>query len=60
MTVGRHLIRAYLKTQDMIAKWSAESELYGVIHASTGGLGILTLLSDFGGMDATAALGLAQ
>ena len=68
MTIGGHLIRAYSKTQAIIAKSSAESELYGVVRASTEGLGIVTLLGDFGmtgaivsiGIDATAAQGMAQ
>jgi hypothetical protein len=66
--VGTHLIRAYAKTQSVIAKSSGESELYAVVRASTEGLGILTLYADFGrpgmkasvGMDASAAIGIAQ
>ena len=66
--MGGHLIRAYSKTQSIIAKSSAESELYGVVRGSAEGLGILTLLSDFGakdmrvsvGMDASAAMGIVQ
>ena len=66
--IGSHLIRAYSKTQSVVAKSSGESELYGIIRASTEGLGIVTLLKDFGvedatvsiGIDATAAMGMAQ
>ena len=66
--IGSHLIRAYSKTQSVVAKSSGESELYAIIRASTEGLGIATLLSDFGekdveiciGIDATAAMGMAQ
>ena len=65
IAIGGHLIRAYSKTQSVIAKSSAESELYAVVRASSEGLGILTLLSDFGRlgmkasvrMDASAAIG---
>ena len=66
--LGAHMIRTYSKTQSTVAKSSGESELYAVIRASTEGLGIATLLSDFGvvepkvgiGMDASAAIGMAQ
>ena len=66
--LGTHLIRAYSKTQSVVAKSSGESELYAIIRASTEGLGIVTLLEDFGvkemsvsiGIDATAAMGMAQ
>ena len=52
----------------MVAKSSGESELYGVIRASTGALGVSSLLEDFGaggvkvieGMDANAARGIVQ
>ena len=66
--IGAHLIRTYSKTQSTIAKSSGESELYAVVRASAEGLGMATLLTDFGvaepkvsiGMDASAAIGMAQ
>ena len=66
--IGSQLIRTYSKTQSVIAKSSGESERYAVVKASTEGLGILTLLNDFGvhhakvrlGMDASAAIRMAQ
>ena len=66
--IGSHLIRTYSKTQAVIAKSSGESELYALVRASAEGLGIATLMSDFGvaeprvsiGMDASAAIGIAQ
>ena len=66
--LGSHLVRTYSKTQSTIAKSSGESELYALVRASAEGLGIATLLSDFGikdprvsvGMDASAAIGIAQ
>ena len=66
--IGAHLIRAYSKTQSVVAKSPGESELYAIVRASTEGLGIVTLLNDFGeknvvvsiGIDATAAMGMAQ
>ena len=68
IAIGGHLIRAYSKTQAVIAKSSGESELYAVVRASSEALGILTLLKDFGcpemrasvGMDASAAIGIVQ
>lgn len=67
MSVSR-LIRTYSENQSVIAKSSGESELYAVVLVSTEGLGIITLLKDFGmhkakvrlGMDASAAIGMAQ
>ena len=66
--LGSHLIRTYSKTQSVVAKSSGESELFGVVRASTEDLGMVTLLSDFGisdakvsiGMDANAAMEMAQ
>ena len=66
--LGSHLIRTYSKTQSTIAKSSGESELYAVVRASAEGLGMATLLSDFGVPDprvsvvmhASAAIGMAQ
>ena len=66
--LGCHLIRTYSKTQATIAKSSGESELYALVRASAEGLGMATLLSDFGaidprvsiGMDASAAIGIVQ
>ena len=66
--IGAHLIRAYSNTQANVAKSFGESELYGIVRASTEGLGMTTLLMDFGvtdalvsiGIDGTAAMGMAQ
>ena len=66
--LGAHLIRTYSKTQSVVAKSGVESELYGVVRASTDGLGMVTLLADFGvpgakvsiGMDANSAMGMGQ
>ena len=52
----------------MIAKSTAESELYGVVRASTEGLGLTALLKDYGvpdikvrvQMDASAAIGIIE
>ena len=66
--IGCHLTKTFYKTQSVIAKSSGESELYGVVRASTDALGISTLLQDFGeagmrerlGIDASAAMGIVQ
>ena len=65
---GNHLINSESKTQAVVAKTSGESELYGVVRATSEALGIITLLGDFGlpdcrasvGMDANAAMGIVQ
>ena len=62
---GGHLIKAWSKTQSILAKSSAESELYGVVKGACEGLGVNTLLRDLGEsdpkvrmhVDATAAKG---
>jgi hypothetical protein len=49
-------------------KGSGKSELYGIARTSTDGVGMVTLLGDFGlkdatvsiGIEATAAMGIAQ
>ena len=63
--VGRHCLKAWSKTQSIIAKFSRESELFGVIKGSSEGLGLVTLAGDVGTdmkvqvrVDATAAKGM--
>ena len=46
--IGIHCIKAWSKTQSIIAKSSAESELYGVIKGSSETLGLATMARDFG------------
>ena len=65
--IGKHCIKAWSKTQSIIAKSSAESELYGVIKGSAEALGLATLASDFGEkmnvqvhVDDTAAMGIVE
>ena len=65
--IGKHCIKAWSKTQSIIAKSSAESELYGVIKGSSEALGLATLARDFGRemtvqvhVDATAAMGIVE
>ena len=46
--LGRHCLKAWSKTQAIIAKSSGESELYGVIRGSTEALGLVSMALDFG------------
>ena len=64
---GAHCIKAWSKTQAVIAKSSAESELLGIIRGSCEGLGVQSLARDLGEdvkiqvyMDATAAAGIVE
>ena len=65
---GCHLIKAWSKTQAVLAKSSAESELYGVVKGACEGLGVATLLKDLSvtepkvrmHVDATAAKGIIE
>ena len=65
--LGSHCIKTWSKTQAVIAKSSAESELYGVVRGACEGLGMKTLLKDLGediqirlNLDATAAKGILE
>ena len=60
-----HVLMAWSKTQAVIALGSAESELYGMVKASSETLGIMALLGEWGYKvnaevkgDASAALGI--
>jgi hypothetical protein len=63
--LGTHWLKSWAKSQSTIALSSAESELYACIKASCEGLGMISLISDFGftvygeiRSDASAALGI--
>ena len=65
ISIGEHCIKAWSKTQAVIAKSSAESELYGVVRGACEALGVKTLCKDLGTevdvsleLDATAAKGI--
>ena len=65
--LGTHVIKSWSKTQAVIAKSSAEAELFGVVRGSTEGLGLITLCGDLGSivkirvhLDATAAKGIVE
>ena len=46
--VGSHVLKSWSKTQAVIAKSSAESELFAIVRASTEALGLVTLFGDLG------------
>ena len=63
--LGSHLLRAWSKTQAMIALSSGESETLAAIRGGTEALGMLSLMHDLGAeltstlrLDASAALGI--
>ena len=65
ISIGGHCIKCWSKTQAVIAKSSAESELYGVVKGACEALGVKTLCNDLGfeveislELDATAAKGI--
>ena len=49
--VGQHCLKTCSKTQAVIAKPSAEAELYGVVRGATEALGMSTLIKDLGGSE---------
>ena len=65
--IGGHCIKAWSKMQAVLAKSSAESDIYTVIKGATEGLGLITLNNDLGekkevklNLDATAAKGILE
>ena len=49
--IGGHCIKTWSKTQAVIAKSSAESELFAVVRGACEGLGLATLRNNLGGGD---------
>ena len=47
--IGQHCLKTWSQTQAIIAKSSAEAELYGVVRGATESLGMNTLIKDLGG-----------
>ena len=67
MKIGTHFIKAWSKTQATRALSSAEAELYAVVKATSEGIGIRSIMKDFGKVlkicilaDASAALGIVR
>ncbi len=65
MLRGNHTVKSWSKTQSLIALSPGESEFYAALRASAEGLGIMSILKDFGMVvtgnvlgDASAALGI--
>ena len=64
---GRHMIKSWASTQQIIALSSGEAEFYAVIRGTSQSYGIMSMLSDFGIIvnctvctDATAAIGMVH
>ena len=49
--LGQHCLKTWFKTQAIIAKSSAEAELYGVVRGATEALGMSTSIKDLGGSE---------
>ena len=67
MTVGKHTLKSWSRTQSLIALSSGESELYAMLEASAETVGMLALFRDFGWNvsgeiwgDASAAMGIVN
>ena len=65
--LGSHLLKAWSKTQTLVALSSGESELYATLKASSEGLGMISIAKDLGISmdgevwgDSSAALGIIK
>ena len=65
--IGSHCIKTWSKTQAVVAKSSAESELYAAVRGACEGLGAITMMSELGvyvtlriHIDSTAAKGIIE
>ena len=67
MLNGKHYIKSWSRQQNLVSLSSAEAELYGLVKASSEGLGCKAMAGDFGTTcaakiyaDASAALGIVH
>ena len=65
--LGAHMIKSWSSTQGIVSLSSGEAEYYGLVKGSTVGIGIKSMMNDFGGdlklrvsTDASAAKGIAS
>ena len=65
--LGGHCLKTWSRTQAIVAKSSAEAELYGVVKGAAEGMGMATLIGDLGDkvgiqmhLDAAAAKGIIE
>ena len=65
--LGKHCIKTWSSTQEVVALSSGEAELYGIVKGTTYALGLRSLLEDLGvqvklvvNTDASAALGMVK
>ena len=67
MFSGKHLIKSWSSTQQVMALSSGEAELYGMLKGATQTKGLISMMADFGEKvvatvcsDASAAIGIAH
>ena len=48
MMLGQHAVKTWSKTQSLLALSPGEGEIHAALRASAGGLGLMSLLRDFG------------
>ena len=67
MFLGKHLIKSWSSTQQIITLSSGEAELYGMLKGATQTKGLISMMADFGEKvvatvcsDASAATGIAH
>ena len=67
ITLGKHVLKGWSKTQSLVAPSSGESELYATLKAAAEALGMMSMMEDLGWqvsgeiwVDASAALGIIQ
>ena len=65
--IGKHLIKSWCSTQAIVALSSGEAEYYGIVKGASIGLGLKSMLGDFGiaasvrvNTDASAAKGMVN
>ena len=65
--LGKHLMKSWCSTQAIVALSSSEAEYYGIVKGASIGLGLKSMLGDFGiaasikvNTDASAAKGIAN
>lgn len=48
ITIGKHMLKGWSKTQSFVALSSGESELYSTLKAAAETLGMLAMMEDLG------------
>ena len=65
--LGNHMVKSWCSTQAIVSLSSGEAEYYGIVKGGSSGLGLKSMLEDFGvkvtirvNIDASAAKGMAS